>query len=80
MLPNALAACRNWGQMLSEITVLMTRRFKSRAPIPDLTCKCRGVPASDVIAVRGHWKPARSRPAGAKQFVVGRSHTQGLEC
>ena len=54
MLPNALAACRNWGQMLSEITVLMTRRLKSRVPIPDLTCKCRGVPASDVIAVRGH--------------------------
>ena len=70
---------RKWSRLLSEIAMLKKRKVKFRVPMPDLSCESRGVPASDVIAIRGHWTPARSRPPGAKQFAVGHSHKQGLE-
>ena len=79
MLPKSRAEQRKWGRLLSEIETLKRLCVKYRVPMPDLTCERRGVPASDVIAVRGHCTPARSRPAGAKQFAVGHSHKQGLE-
>jgi hypothetical protein len=70
---------RKWRKLQQQIEMLRRRKIRYGVPIPDLSVPQIRACTSNVIAVPGHWTPARTKLIGAKQFAVGHSHKQGLE-